>query len=135
VDELEADAERTGGSPLAVKLGTLLNDLSFNVSADRRWVREAIEKGDDLGVLLTNMYRAFYAVVSKLAESEAARMGGSGQLSQNDLQASRHFTVVCTFSYRGFQFLEWLWSPDSWDQFKEALERLLQSKKESSADE
>jgi len=135
MDELEAEAERRGQSRLAVKMGTVLNDLSFNVSADRGWVREAIEESEDLGHVLVDMCRAFYTLVSKLAQSEAAKMGSSGQLSHEELQGLHDFNLVCTLSYRGLQFQEWLQSDEFGEQMKKALERLLQSKKGGSADE
>jgi len=135
MDELEAEAERRGQPRLAAKTNPALTDLFFNVSADRGWVREAIEESEDLGYVLADMYRAFYALVSKLVQSEAAKIGVSEQLSQQELQGSFDFNLVCTLSYRGLQFLEWLQSDELGEQMKEALERLLQSKKGTSADE
>jgi hypothetical protein len=135
MDDLEAEAERRGQPRLAVKMGAVLNDLFFNVSADRSWVREAIEESQDLGHLLVDVCRAFYALVSKLVQSEAAKTGSSGQMSQDELQPLYDFNLVCTLSYRALQFQEWLQSDEFGEHIKEAVQRLLQSEKGNSADE
>ena len=127
IDELERQAEVKGQSRLAAKSNPVLTDLSFNVSADRGSVREALEQREELGGLLVDMYRAFYETVCRLVEWEHARVGASGELSETQPQGVFDFNLVCTLSYRGLQFLEWSQSDEFGAEMKKALERLLQS--------